>query len=141
MYLQESDYNIRAEHDPKAFSQAISSKESDLWYNTMKDEIDSMVSNRVRDLVELPYAVKIVVCKWVFKTKKDSQDNIQRHKTRLVAKGFNQREGIDYTETFSPVSRKDSLWVIMALVAHFDLELHQIDVKTTFLNGELEEEV
>ena len=58
-----------------------------------------------------------------------------------MAKGFTQREGIDYMETFSPVSRKDSLRVIMALVAHFDLELHQMNVKTTFLNGRLEEEV
>jgi hypothetical protein len=58
-----------------------------------------------------------------------------------VAKGFTQRECIDYTETFSPVSCKDSLRIIMALVAHYDLELHQIDVKTTFLNGDLLENV
>ena len=62
-------------------------------------------------------------------------------KARLVAKGFTQREGIDYTEAFSLVSRKDSLRVIMALVAHFDLELHQMDVKTAFLNGEPKEDI
>ena len=72
MYLPESDYNIRVEHDPETFSHAISSKESDLWYNAMKDEMDSMTSNRVWDLVELPYGAKTVGCKWVFKTKKDS---------------------------------------------------------------------
>ena len=73
-----------------------------------------MASNRVWDLVELPYGVKAIGCKWVFKTKKDSQGNIERHKARLVAKGFTQREGIDYMKTFSLVSRKDSLRVIMA---------------------------
>ena len=129
VYFQELDHNIGAEHDSKTFSQA------------MKDEIDSMASNRVWDLVEFPYGVKTIGCKWVFKTKKDSQDNIERQKVRLVAKRFTQMEGIDYTKTFSLVSRKDSLRVIMTLVSHLDLELHQMDVKTTFCNGELEEEV
>ena len=85
--------------------------------------------------------VKYVGCKWVFKTKKDSLGNIERHRARLIVKGFTQREGIDYTETFSLVSKKDSLRLIMALVAHFDFDLHQMDVKTTFLNGNIEEEV
>ncbi|RDX81975.1 hypothetical protein CR513_37285, partial [Mucuna pruriens] len=90
---------------------------------------------------QLPNAVKVIGCKWIFKTKKDSQENIERHKERLVAKGFTQREGIDYTKTFFPVSEKDSLLVILILVAHFDFELHQMNVKITFLNGDLEEEV
>jgi len=141
VYLQESDYNIGAENDPESFSQAMSCKESELWYNAMKEEMNSIKSNEVWDLVELPNGAKAIGCKWVFKTKKDSLGNIERYKARLVAKGFTQKEGIDYTETFSPVSKKDSLRIIMALVAHFDLELQQMDVKTTFLNGDLEEEV
>ncbi|RVX00945.1 Retrovirus-related Pol polyprotein from transposon TNT 1-94 [Vitis vinifera] len=107
----------------------------------MKDEMSSIKCNDVWDLVELPNSAKTIGCKWVFKTKKDSLGNIERYKVRLVAKGFTQKEGIDYTETFSPVSKKDSLRIILALVAHFDLELQQMDVKTTFLNEELEEEV
>ncbi|XP_025983779.1 uncharacterized protein LOC114404924 [Glycine soja] len=86
----------------------MSSKESNLWYNAMRDEIDSMASNQVWDLVELPAGVKVIGCRWVFKTKKDSEGNIERHKTRLAGKGFTQREGINYRETFSPVSKKDS---------------------------------
>ena len=97
----------------------------------MKDEMDTMTSNRVWDLVELPDGVKAIECRWVFKTKKDSQDNIERYKARLAANGFSQKEGIDYRETFSPVSKKYFLQVVMALVAHFDFELHQMDVKNS----------
>ncbi|KAL4340139.1 hypothetical protein GQ457_08G024220 [Hibiscus cannabinus] len=114
VYLQESDYN---------------------------DEMNSMKNNKVWDLVSLPDGVKAIGCKWVFKTKRDSKGNIERYKARLVAKGFTQQEGIDYTETFSHVSKKDSLRIVLALVAQFDLELQQMDVKTAFLNGDLEEEV
>ena len=139
VYLQENDIGV--ENDPETFSQAISCNESELWYNAMKDELDSMKSNEVWDLVELPKGVQAIGCKWVYKTKRDSLGNIERYKARLVAKGFTQKEGIDYTETFSPVSKKDYLHIILALVAHLDLELQQMDVKTAFLNGDLEEEV
>ena len=139
VYLQETDIGV--ENDPETFSQAISCNESELWYNAMKDELDSMKSNEVWDLVELPKGVQAIGCKWVYKTKRDSLGNIERYKARLVAKGFTQKEGIDYTETFSLVSKKDSLRIILALVAHLDLELQQMDVKTAFLNSDIEEEV
>jgi hypothetical protein len=101
----------------------------------------SMSANKVWDLEWIPNVAKIVGCKWVYKMKCDSKGNIERFKARLVAKGFTQREGIDYNETFSPVSCKDSFRIIMVLVAHYDLELHQMDVKMTFLNGDLYENV
>jgi len=107
----------------------------------MKDEMKSMKDNEVWDLVELPEGMKPIGWKWIFKAKKDSKGNIERYKARLVAKGFTQKESIDYKETFSPVSSKDSFITIMMLVAHFDLKLHQMDVKTTFLNGDIEETV
>ncbi|KAL4351255.1 hypothetical protein GQ457_06G019360 [Hibiscus cannabinus] len=141
VYLQESDYNVGAENDLESFSQAMSCNESKLWYDDMKDEMNSMKNNEVWDLVSLSDGIKAIGCKWVFKTKKDSKGNIERYKARLVAKGFTQREGIDYTETFSLISKKDSLCILLALVAQFDLELQQMDVKTAFLNGDLEEEV
>ena len=91
--------------------------------------MSSMRCNDVWDLVELPNGAKAIGCKWVFKIKKDSLGNIERYKVKLVAKGFTQKEGIDYTETISPISKKDSLCIILALIAHFDLELQQMDVK------------
>jgi hypothetical protein len=71
--------------------------------------------------------------------KYDSKGKIERLKVRLMAKAFTQREWIDYTETFSPDSKKDSFRIVMALVAHYDLELYQMDIKIVFLNGDLQE--
>ena len=85
--------------------------------------------------------MKPIGCKWIFKTKWDSKGNVRRYKARLVAKRFTQKEDIDYKETFSPISTKDSFRIIMELVAHYELELHQMDVKTAFLNGNIEETV
>ena len=76
------------------------------------------------DLVQLPEGAKPIGCKWVFKTKRDSSGNIERYKAHLVTKGFSQKKDIDYKDTFSPVLSKDSFRIIMALVAHYDLELH-----------------
>ena len=83
--------------------------------------------------------LKPIGFKWIFKTKRDSKGNTERYRAHFVAKGFTQREGIDYSETFSLVSLKNSFRIIMAIVAHFDLELHQMGVKTAFLNGEIDE--
>ncbi|CAM8934154.1 unnamed protein product [Rhodiola kirilowii] len=107
----------------------------------MNEEYKSMQDNDVWELVPLPDGVRPIGSKWIFVTKRDSNGNVERYKARLVAKGFTQKEGIDYKETFSPVSSKDSFRTILELVAHFDLELHQMDVKTAFLNGDIEETI
>jgi hypothetical protein len=132
---------FQMEGDPTSFEEAMRNDNSSKWLEAMEDEIKSMSTNKVWDLEHIPKEAKTVGCKWVYKTKHDSQGNIERFKTRLMTKGFTQREGINYNETFSPVSCKDSFRIIMALVAHYDLELHQMDVKTVFLNGDLEENV
>ena len=107
----------------------------------MKDEMKSMKDNGVLDLVELLEGVKPIGCKWIFKTKRDSKGNIVRYKARLVAKGFTQKKDIDYKETFSPISSNDSFRIIMALVAPNDLGLHQMDIKTKFPNGNIDETI
>jgi hypothetical protein len=132
---------IQMEDNPTSFEEAMRSEHSSKWLDAMEDEIKSMSTNKVWDLEEIPKGAKAVGCKWVYKTKYDSQGNIDKFKARLVANGYTQREGIDYNEIFSPVSCKDSFRIIMALVGHYDLELHQMDVKTAFLNGDLDETV
>ena len=142
VFLQEHEVDVNlAEDDPINLQQVLQSSNSHKWIDAMKDEMKSMEDNGVWDLIELPKGSKPIGCKWIFKTKRDSNGNVERYKARLVAKGFTQREGIDYKETFSPVSSKDSFRTIMALVAHFDLELHQMDVKTAFLNGNIDETI
>ncbi|BBG99469.1 transposable element gene [Prunus dulcis] len=141
VYLQGAEHDINRTEDPMTFKQAMMSEKSENWWAAMKSELNSMEKNGVWKLVTLPQGCKPIGCKWVFKTKRNSKGQVDRYKARLVTKGFTQKEGIDYNETFSPVSTKDSLRIIMALVAHFDLHLHQMDVKTAFLNGGLEEEI
>ena len=141
MFLQESNFDIGVKDDPLSLQEAIRSVDLARWQDVMLDELESMKHNHVWDLAQLPQGVKPIKYRWVYKTKQDSKGKVERYKARLVAKGFTEREGVDYNETFSPVSRKDSFRTIMALTPHFDFELHQVDVKTAFLNGDLEEEV
>ena len=112
------------EDDPINFHQAIESSDSQKWIDAMNEEYKSIQDNDVWDLVPLPEGAKPIGCKWIFKTKRDLKGDVERYKTSLVAKGFTQKEGIDFKETFSPVSTKDSFRTVMALVEYFDLELH-----------------
>ncbi|KAL6321459.1 hypothetical protein AAG906_016558 [Vitis piasezkii] len=137
VYFQEHEFDMGLEDDPISVSQVKQSSNSEKWIKAMKNEMKSMKDNGVWDLVELPEGVKPIGYKWIFKTKRDSKGNIVRYKARLVTKGFTQNECIDYKETFSPVSSKDSFRIIMTLMAHYDLELHQMSVKTAFLNAYL----
>ncbi|KAL8115939.1 hypothetical protein AgCh_022437 [Apium graveolens] len=107
----------------------------------MKSEIDSMYENQVWTLVDPPEGVKPIGCKWVFKKKKGMDGNVQTYKARLVAKGFKQIHGIDYDETFSPVTMVKSIRILLAIAAFHDYEIWQMDVKTAFLNGSLEADV
>jgi len=141
VFLQENEdpNNGVMEDDPITVRQTIQDPNSEKWIEAMREEYKSMQDNMVWELFPLLEGVKPIGCKWLFKTKQDSNGNVERYKARLVAKGFTQKEGIDFKETFSPVSSKDSFRTIMALVVHYDLELHQMDVKTAFLNGDIDE--
>jgi hypothetical protein len=100
-----------------------------------------MGENQVWKLVDSPDGVRPIEFKWIYKKKKDMDGNVNIYKARLVAKGFRQVQGVDYDETFSPVATLKSIWIILAIDAYFDYEIWQMDVKTTFLNGNLDEDV
>uniref|UniRef100_A0A2N9GE70 CCHC-type domain-containing protein n=1 Tax=Fagus sylvatica TaxID=28930 RepID=A0A2N9GE70_FAGSY len=125
------------DEEPRTVQEALSSSVSDKWMKAMDDEMESMRTNQVWDLVDLPPGRKAIRNKWVLKIKRKADGSIERYKARLVAKGYTQ----NYEKTFSPVVRFASVCLILAIVANLNLELYQMDVKTTFLNGELDEEI
>ncbi|KAL0289106.1 UNVERIFIED_CONTAM: Retrovirus-related Pol polyprotein from transposon TNT 1-94 [Sesamum angustifolium] len=127
--------------EPTTYEEAVTSPNANEWITAMKEEMSSMAKNNVWELVDLPTGHKIIGNKWVLKVKRKTDGSIDKFKARLVVKGYTQKEGIDYEETFSPVVRFASVRLILAIIAHIDLELFQMDVKTAFLNGELDEEI
>ncbi|KAK8559961.1 hypothetical protein V6N12_012772 [Hibiscus sabdariffa] len=127
--------------EPKTYQEAVSSPDSEKWLEAMRSEMDFMSENQVWTLVEPPEGIKPIGCKWVFKKKTDMDGNVQTYKGRLVAKGFRQIHGVDYDETFSPVAMFKSIRILLAIAAFHDYEIWQMDVKTAFLNGKLEEDV
>ena len=100
-----------------------------------------MYSNQVWDLVKAPNGIKPVDSKWVYKRKRGVDGKVETFKVRLVVKGYTQKEGIDYDETFSPVAMLKSIRILLSIAAHYDYEIWQTDVKTALLNGNLEEEI
>ncbi|KAL2253467.1 UNVERIFIED_CONTAM: Retrovirus-related Pol polyprotein from transposon TNT 1-94 [Sesamum indicum] len=132
-------YNI--EDDPITFKDAMASSEAKQWKEAVKSEMDSIVSNGTWVLVDLPPGCTTIGCKWIFKRKLKPDGTVDKFKARLVAKGFKQKEGIDYFDTYSPVARLTTIQVLIALASVYNLPIHQIDVKTAFLYGELEEEI
>ena len=133
-----------ADHNPKeplTVKDAFASRDREKWQSAMKKEMESLKDNNVWELVELPKDRKAVGSKWAYKVKTDADGSIERYKARLVAQGFSQKYRTDYDETFCPVVRLESFRTIIALTVQHGLKLHQVDVTTAFLNGELEEEV
>ena len=107
----------------------------------MNKEYKSLLANETWDLVPLPKGRKLVRCKWVYRTMYGPDGKVDKHKARLVAKGFSQVEGIDYTETFAPVAKMNSIHLVLSFVASYKWEVHQMDVKSTFLHGDLHEAI
>jgi hypothetical protein len=124
-----------------SFNEVLNSPNRDEWMNALQEEMSSMQNNNVWELVDLPPRRKTIGNKWVLKVKRKADGSIDRFKVHLVAKGYTQQEDIDYENSFSLVVRFASIHLILSIVAKQDFELFKMDVKTTFLYGELDEEM
>ncbi|KAE8701406.1 hypothetical protein F3Y22_tig00110548pilonHSYRG00924 [Hibiscus syriacus] len=127
--------------EPSTYQEAIHSSDVSLWMMAMQEEIEALHKNNTWDLVPLPQGRKPIGNKWVFKIKRNGDDQVERCRARLVVKGYAQKECIDFNEIFSPVVRLTTVRVVLAMCATLDLHLEQLDVKTAFLHGNLEEEI
>ena len=115
--------------------------DKDKWLTAMEQEMESMYSNSVWELVDLHKSVRPIGCKWIYKKKRGVDGKVETFKARLVTKGYTQKEGVDYEETFSPVAILKSIRILLSIVAALDYEICQMDDKTAFLNGYLDESI
>jgi len=141
---EEDDYAFLAFYagspisDPLSYNEAMKSEK---WQKAMEAEIEAIEKNNTWQLTMLPKQGKLVGVKWIFKTKLKENGEVDKHKARLVAKGYTQQHGIDYEEVFAPVARLDTIRLIISLAAQKEWVIYQLDVKSAFLHGELNEEV
>jgi transposase InsO family protein len=126
---------------PRTFKEAMGRPDSEKWLGAMKEEMESLMKNKTWSLIELPKNRKTVDCRWVLGIKQDSRGRPERYKARLCARGFTQEFGVDYEETFSPVAHFDSIRMLLVVAVHLKMDVQQMDVKTAFLNGTLDEEI
>ena len=124
--------------EPSSFEEVA---QHDVWQEAMVEEYDSIMKNQVWKVLPRPQGKKVVASRWIYKVKHAADESLKKYKAGFVAKGFSQKEGIDYEETFAPVARYSSIRTIISLAAEMGWRVHQMDVKTTFLNEVIEEEV
>ncbi|GJR50000.1 retrovirus-related pol polyprotein from transposon TNT 1-94 [Tanacetum coccineum] len=124
--------------EPKNVNEALGDES---WIVAMQEELNQFVANDVWELVPQPRNMTIIGTKWVFRNKLDENGIVSRNKARLVAQGYNQQEGIDYDETYAPIARLESIRILLAYACALDFKLFQMDVKSAFLNGFINEEV
>ncbi|GJZ28634.1 putative ribonuclease H-like domain-containing protein [Tanacetum coccineum] len=127
-----------SQHEPKKISEAL---EDESWVDAMQEELLQFEIQKVWILVDLPYGKKAIGTKWVYRNKKDERGVVVRNKARLVAQGHRQEEGIDYDEVFAPVARLEAIRIFLAFASYMGFTVYQMDVKSAFLYGKIDEEV
>lgn len=127
--------------EPRTYNEALRSIDAFFWIQATKSELNSILSKHTWDLVDFPVNCKAIRTKWIFKRKLKPDGSIDKYKARLVVVGFSQKKDVDYFATYSPVAKIATIRAIIALAAIHNLIIHQMDVKTAFLNGDLDEEI
>ncbi|GJU84592.1 putative RNA-directed DNA polymerase [Tanacetum coccineum] len=141
MYSPSASYLLLTENgEPESYSESLSSKEFVQWNKAINEEMVSLEKNQTWSLVRLSAGKKALQSKWVFKVKEE-HDGKKRYKDRLVVKGFQHKQGVHYNEIFSPVVKMTTIRLVLSIVAAENLHLEQLDVKTTFLHGDLDEDI
>ncbi|GJW75777.1 retrovirus-related pol polyprotein from transposon TNT 1-94 [Tanacetum coccineum] len=130
--------NFLSEIEPKKVSEALKHL---VWVDAMQEELNQFYKNKVWNLVPLPYGKTAIGSKWVFRNKKDEHGITTKNKARLVAQGYSSEEGIDYDETFAPVTRMKAIRIFLAFATYMNFKVYQMDVKSAFLYDKLKEEV
>lgn len=141
LYSMLSNSPIAEPYEPRSWKQSTLNVDSDKWYSASKDEINSLEVNNTWTLVDRPPNRKVLDTRWVFRHKRDSKGRIIRYKARWVVKGYEQQAGVDFNETFASVVKPMSYKALFAIAAAQDFEIEQMDVKTAFLYGSVEEEI
>ena len=133
-----SEFSFLLTEEPSSYSSTV---KQEVWGEAMEEEISAILKNKTWIVVKPQGNIKPIGVRWVFRVKKDTEGRILRHKARLVVKGYAEREGISFWEIFSPVARMESIRILIAIAAQEEWELHHLDVKTSFLNGEIKEDI
>ena len=141
--MGESSLTIPESHDDDltSYYKVINDKDFNFWKDAMKSELESMYSNKVWSLVDLPQGLKPTGSKWVYKRKKGIDGKVETYNTRLVEKGYIKKSGFDYEETVSPMAMIKSIRILLSIATYYDYKIWKMDVKTAFLNGYLEENI
>ncbi|KAM1007578.1 hypothetical protein ACFX2A_004219 [Malus domestica] len=124
--------------DPTTYHDAVKSEK---WRQVMQQEIEAIEKNDTWELTDLPPGGKTIGVKWVFKTKMDENGEVDKYKARLVTKGYSQQYGVDFSKVFAPVARMDTIRMVISLAAQKGWEIYQLDVKSAFMHGAIDEEV